>query len=100
MSRADFFGTSIEGPEMNDSTLAIEPLLAQVASADTLDALESVRVALLGKSGAVTEQLKMLGRLPPEQRKAQGERINVVKERLQDAIGTRRSVLEEAAFAA
>jgi len=84
---------------MNDSTLTIEPLLAQVAAADTLEALESARVSLLGKSGAVTEQLKLLGKLPPEQRKAQGERINVVKEQLQDAIAVRRSLLEEASFA-
>ncbi|HET7845432.1 MAG TPA: phenylalanine--tRNA ligase subunit alpha [Xanthomonadales bacterium] len=84
---------------MNESTLTIEPLLAQVESAETLDALESARVSLLGKSGAVTEQLKLLGKLPPEQRKAQGERINVVKERLQDAIAARKTVLEEAAFA-
>ncbi len=84
---------------MNDSTLSIEPMLAQVAAAETLDALESARVSLLGKSGAVTEQLKALGKLPPDQRKAQGERINVVKERLQDAIAARRSLLEEAAFA-
>jgi phenylalanyl-tRNA synthetase alpha chain len=84
---------------MNDSTLTIEPLLAQVEAADTLEALESARVSLLGKSGAVTEQLKLLGKLPPEQRKAQGERINVVKERLQDAIAARRATLEEAAFA-
>jgi phenylalanyl-tRNA synthetase alpha chain len=47
----------------------------------------------------VTEQLKLLGKLPPEQRKAQGERINVVKERLQDAIAARKATLEEAAFA-
>src|SRR6187401_194330 len=79
------FPTFVSGSRMNDSTLTIEPLLAQVAAADTLEALESARVALLGKSGAVTEQLKLLGKLPPEQRKAQGERINVVKERLQDA---------------
>mgnify|MGYP002149241156 FL=1 len=84
---------------MNDSTLSIEPMLAQVAAAETLDALESARVSLLGKSGAVTEQLKALGKLPPDQRKAQGERINVMKERLQDAIAARRSLLEEAAFA-
>jgi phenylalanyl-tRNA synthetase alpha chain len=84
---------------MNDSTLTIEPLLAQVEAADTLEALESARVSLLGKSGAVTEQLKLLGKLPPEQRKAQGERINVVKERLQNAIAARKATLEEAAFA-
>ena len=52
---------------MNDSTLTIEPLLAQVAAADTLEALESARVSLLGKSGAVTEQLKLLGKLPRPQ---------------------------------
>ncbi|HST27117.1 MAG TPA: phenylalanine--tRNA ligase subunit alpha [Rudaea sp.] len=76
----------------------IEQALTQVGSAASLDALESLRVALLGKSGLITEQLKALGKLPPDERKAQGALVNRAKERLQDAIAQRKSVLENAAF--
>jgi len=72
--------------------------LADISGAATLDALEALRVSLLGKSGLITEQLKALGRLPAEQRKAQGEQVNRAKERLQDAIAARKATLENAAF--
>jgi phenylalanyl-tRNA synthetase alpha chain len=55
-------------------------------------------VRLLGKSGEITGQLKQLGSLPPEQRKAHGEQINRVKDAVGDAIAARKHVLEEAAF--
>ena len=42
--------------------------LAQIAAADTLEALEAVRVAALGKSGTITQLMKSLGGLPPEER--------------------------------
>ncbi|HTI96917.1 MAG TPA: phenylalanine--tRNA ligase subunit alpha [Rudaea sp.] len=76
----------------------IEQALMQVESASSLDALEALRVALLGKSGLVTEQLKALGKLAPDERKAQGALVNRAKERLQDAIAQRKGVLENAAF--
>jgi len=76
----------------------IDQALVQIGSAPTLEALDALRVALLGKSGVVTEQLKALGKLPPEQRKAQGEQINRAKERLQQAIAQRKDALENAAF--
>ncbi|HMM58304.1 MAG TPA: phenylalanine--tRNA ligase subunit alpha [Rudaea sp.] len=71
---------------------------ADIASASSLDALDALRVALLGKSGLVTEQLKALGKLPPEERKAQGALVNRAKELLQDAIAQRKLALENAVF--
>ena len=52
------------------------PALADVAAAQSPDVLEQLRVALLGKSGSITSQLKQLGTLPAEERKAAGEAIN------------------------
>ncbi|MHB8447768.1 MAG: phenylalanine--tRNA ligase subunit alpha [Rudaea sp.] len=69
-----------------------------MAAAASLESLEALRVALLGKSGLITEQLKTLGKLPPEERKAQGALVNRAKELLQDAIAQRKAVLEDAAF--
>jgi len=84
---------------MSDSlTAQVDGALADVAAAPTLEALEAARVALLGKSGLITEQLKQLGKLAPDQRKAHGEVVNRAKDRLQQAIALRKSTLENAAF--
>lgn len=72
---------------------------AIAASAD-LAALDAIRVRLLGKKGEITEQLKLLGGLPPEERKAAGASINVAKEAVQAALEARKGVLEAAAVAA
>ena len=76
----------------------IDKAASDIASASSLDALDALRVALLGKSGLVTEQLKALGKLAPDERKAQGALVNRAKERLQDAIALRKSALENTAF--
>jgi phenylalanyl-tRNA synthetase alpha chain len=73
--------------------------LTQIGAAADLDALEALRVALLGKSGSITGQLKQLGSLPADQRKAFGEQINHAKEAVSDAIAVRKSALEDLAFA-
>jgi len=84
---------------MSDSlTAQVDGALADVAAAPTLEALEASRVALLGKSGLITEQLKQLGKLAPDQRKAHGEVVNRAKDRLLQAIALRKSTLENAAF--
>lgn len=68
--------------------------LAEIERASTLEALERQRVALLGKKGTVTAQLKQLGALPAEQRREQGTRINALKSELADAIAARRARFE------
>jgi phenylalanyl-tRNA synthetase alpha chain len=73
--------------------------LAQIDAAQDLDALEALRVGLLGKSGSITGQLKQLGTLPPAERKGFGERINVAKDAVANAIAARKQVLEEGALA-
>ena len=72
--------------------------LGDIAQAPSLDTLDALRVKLLGKQGVVTAQLKQLGALPPEQRKAHGEQVNRAKEALQEAIAARRAGLEQAAL--
>ncbi|MGD9583106.1 MAG: phenylalanine--tRNA ligase subunit alpha [Lysobacterales bacterium] len=74
--------------------------LAAVAAATGLEQLDAVRVAWLGKSGRLTEQLKQLGKLPPDQRRELGEQVNRVKEALQQALAERRQQFEQAAYQA
>ena len=73
--------------------------LAEIAAASDAAALDQVRVRLLGKKGAVTEQLKELGKLAPAERPAAGARINEAKAELAAAIEARALVLERAAIA-
>lgn len=81
---------------------AIETLTAQalerIAAADSPAAVESLRVELLGKSGSITAQLKQLGTLPGDQRKAAGEAINKARNTVTEALIARRDELQEAAL--
>lgn len=83
---------------MSDIESLSAQALADIAAAATPDALEQLRVALLGKSGSITAQLKSLGALPPDQRKAAGEAINVARDAIGDALAARKTVLEDAAL--
>ncbi|MCM2355111.1 MAG: phenylalanine--tRNA ligase subunit alpha [Arenimonas sp.] len=84
---------------MSDIESLTRSALAEVEAAASLEALDALRVALLGKSGTITGQLKQLGALAPEQRKLAGEAVNRAKDALSAAIATRKSALEEAALA-
>jgi len=73
-------------------------LAADIAAASDEAALETVRVAALGKSGAVSALLKTLGGMTPEQRKEQGPLINGLKDRVTAALAARRDALKAAAL--
>jgi phenylalanyl-tRNA synthetase alpha chain len=75
-------------------------LLDRVASAGDLEALESLRVQALGKKGEVTQRLKTLGSLTPDERREAGQNLNRVKEAVTEAIEARRAGLEESALEA
>jgi phenylalanyl-tRNA synthetase alpha chain len=75
-------------------------LLGRVAAAADLEALESLRVQALGKKGEVTQRLKTLGSLTPDERREAGQSLNRVKEAVSEAIEARRADLEESALEA
>jgi phenylalanyl-tRNA synthetase alpha chain len=62
--------------------------------------LDDVRVQYLGKKGLLTQQLKQLGGLPPEERPAAGQAINRIKQQVQQAIDARREQLQNDALEA
>jgi len=70
--------------------------LADIGSSADLSALDAVRVAILGKKGELTERLKGLGKLPPEERRAAGAAINDAKQRVEAALDARRAELDAA----
>ncbi len=70
----------------------------EIASADDLAALDSVRVTYLGKKGALTARLKSLSNLPAGERPTAGQEINRAKQSLLKQIEARRCALEDAAL--
>jgi len=81
---------------MSDIESLSAQALADIASAQAPDALEALRVSLLGKSGSITAQLKSLGALPADQRKATGEAINRARDAIGAALTARKATLEDA----
>jgi len=69
--------------------------LADFAGIDNPVDLEQVKARYIGKSGALTEIMKGLGKLTPEERPAAGARINQVKEQLEQALAARREAMRE-----
>src|SRR5438128_445399 len=70
--------------------------LVHIAEAASLAMLDQARVKYLGKAGELTAQLKLLGGLPPEDRKPFGQAVNTAKGQLETAIEQRRAALEKA----
>lgn len=72
----------------------LKEALEEIAAAPSLQALQEVRVAYLGKKGVVTQRLKELAGLPPEARKEAGKAVNELKRALESAVEARREALE------
>ncbi len=81
---------------MSDIEQLVAAALADIAAAGSSGALEELRVAVLGKSGTLTAQLKQLGALDPEQRRQRGAEVNAAKERVSAALAARKDELARA----
>lgn len=81
-------------------TAILNDALAAVAAAGDIPALEEVRVTFMGKKGSITELLKSLGGMDPEQRKIAGQQINDLKQQVQDALNEKRDALQQAQLSA
>ena len=86
------------GDEMREVELLKSELLEAIEQASDTEMLEAVRLDALGKKGRISEQLKQLGKLPAEERKAAGQIINAVKEEIAGAISDKQTVLAQAAL--
>ena len=83
---------------MTDLASLKSAALAAVAEAATLDALETVRIDLLGKQGSISALLKTLGQMSPEERQTTGAAINALREAVTGAIAEKKAALEAAAL--
>jgi len=84
---------------MDELNGIVERALAEFTACADPAALENAKAKYLGKSGALTEQLKALGKLAPSERAATGARINAAKSSLEEALTARRVALADAKLA-
>lgn len=91
-------------PNLNELKQALQEKLQiaiqAIESAEDLTTLEQLRVDYLGKKSELTEVLKSLGSLPPEERPLMGQSLNEVKQTITEHCATRKVILEEKAFLA
>ena len=77
-----------------------QDILAQVEAASDEASLEALRVATLGKKGSISERMKGLGTMSPDERREAGAALNVLKDKVAEALGTRKIALQEKALEA
>ena len=83
---------------MSDIDDLKQRFLNDVAAATDLEALDAVRVAALGKKGAISERMKTLGKMSPEERQVQAPIIQGARAAVDDAVRARKEALERAAL--
>ena len=83
---------------MTDIDTLSRELFAQLEAAQDEAAVELVRVNALGKKGSVSELLKGMGAMSPEERQSFGPLVNGLKQSLSDAIAVKKEALAQAAL--
>ena len=76
----------------------IERAQALFDQASDAAALENAKAVFLGRQGEITTLMKGLGKLPPEQRRAEGAAINQIKRQIETLLDDRRAFMARAAL--
>lgn len=81
---------------MNDLNPLVEAARVDFDAAALPADLENAKARYLGKSGRITEQMKSLAALAPDEKKARGALINAAKQQIEAALNARREALADA----
>ncbi len=81
---------------MENLATLVDQARSAIAEASDAQALDQIRVQYLGKKGEVTQLLKGLGKLSPEERPKAGDEINKAKEALQQDLNARKADIDTA----
>src|ERR1700716_3805430 len=72
--------------------------LRRIEAAGTPEALEEVRVEVLGRKGKLAEISKGMGKLPPPERVETGKQLNLLKQKLESELEAKKSAFDAAAL--
>jgi phenylalanyl-tRNA synthetase alpha chain len=81
---------------MQDVDAIVAEAASQFAAIDDLPQLENAKARYLGKQGVLTELMKGLRELPPEEKRARGAQINAAKDEIERLLEARRAVIARA----
>ncbi len=84
--------------DMSNLEALKKEIVETVKAANDIQSLEEVRVTALGKKGRVTDLMKTLGTLSPDERKEMGQALNRLKDEISAEIDARASILKAAAL--
>ena len=70
--------------------------LESLHRADNTDTVEAIRIETLGKQGWISQLMKTLGKMSPEERQVEAPRIQGIRARVAEAIEDRKAALEAA----
>lgn len=73
-------------------------VLQQIEAVYTIDALEAIRIDVLGRSGSLTLLKRNLKDVPPAERPAVGQALNAVSVAIETALADKKQALEAAAL--
>ncbi len=65
----------------------------RIAAAESLEDLNDIRVQMLGKKGRITDVMKSMRELPPEERPAFGQMVNGLRQMVEETMETRKRLL-------
>lgn len=80
---------------MTDIATLKKELSTQIEAANDLKTLDELRVAALGKKGRVTDLMKTLGQMDPEERKKKGPALNALKDEIAALIESQERALKK-----
>jgi phenylalanyl-tRNA synthetase alpha chain len=82
-----------------DMDALLTTALAEIAGADSLDAIEALRVHYFGKKGALTELSKQLGQASAEEKPILGAKVTALRNAIMEALNGKKAALESAVLA-
>lgn len=80
---------------INIETLEQETFVS-VQAASTIDALEAIRIEITGKNGKLTQLMKNLAQLSPEEKRAAGQKLNIFRDRFNALLQEKKAEIEAA----
>ena len=80
---------------MSDIQTLKTEITSEIEAANDLQSLDEVRVTVLGKKGRITDLMKTLGQMDPEERKTKGQALNALKDEIADLIKTQERALKK-----
>lgn len=81
---------------VQDLEQILQEAVSELSTVSDIKAVEEVKVQFLGKKGRLTDVLKSLGKLSPEERPLFGQKVNEIKEKLEGLFNEHRHRLKQA----